>query len=403
MFAGRGAELLVLERALAQTKHKNPHHFLLHGERGVGKSSLLLYLDLLARGEIDAFEDGTKYKFLTVNVELDPSIDYSGIVRKIGAEFQRSIASIHRKKEIAKSVWDFVSRWEVMGVKYSAAEKATPQDLLDELTVTIQGAMDALGSAYDGVLVLIDEADKASEAARLGEFCKLFTERLAKRNCTCVALGLSGITGIVEKLRAGHESSPRIFNMLTLEPLKPDERVDVVRRALAVAKDKSGVETKIADEAEQWISDFSEGYPHFIQQFAYCAFEADDDMNITKEDFISGATGENGALQQLGLKYFHELYFQQIWSEDYRAVLRAMSEHGCGWVSNLQIRDATKLKPVTVNNAITALKKRGTILLRPGKKGEYRLPTRSFAAWIRLFTTKAVAPEAAPPSGSLGE
>jgi hypothetical protein len=35
MFAGRGAELNILEKALFQAKHGKPDHFVISGERGI--------------------------------------------------------------------------------------------------------------------------------------------------------------------------------------------------------------------------------------------------------------------------------------------------------------------------------------------------------------------------------
>jgi hypothetical protein len=45
--------------------------------------------------------------------------------------------------------------------------------------------------------------------------------------------------------------------------------MEVVRRVLAESNKKSTSETKITPEAEADIASLSEGYPHFIQQFAY--------------------------------------------------------------------------------------------------------------------------------------
>ena len=52
MFAGRYHELVRLERALDQACVDEPAHFMITGERGIGKSSLLLYLDYVAKGKI---------------------------------------------------------------------------------------------------------------------------------------------------------------------------------------------------------------------------------------------------------------------------------------------------------------------------------------------------------------
>jgi hypothetical protein len=57
-----------------------------------------------------------------------------------------------------------------------------------------------------------------------------------------------------------------------------------------------------------------------------------------------------------------------------------------GWMSKEEIRQETKLKESTLDNAITALKSRGIIVPKPGRRGIDRLPTRSFAVWIRSYT-----------------
>lgn len=56
MFAGRYHEMLALEKALFQTKNGNPTHFLIDGERGIGKSSLLFNVEGVATGDFQPFE-----------------------------------------------------------------------------------------------------------------------------------------------------------------------------------------------------------------------------------------------------------------------------------------------------------------------------------------------------------
>jgi hypothetical protein len=328
MFSGRINELHSLEKAVYQTKNGNPHHFVVTGERGIGKSSLLLFLELLANGTIN-FSEADAFRFLVASVVLDVSSGYPEIVEKIGAELQRVVASESELKEMAKTAWDFVSRWEVFGVKYQARETKPapkPHELLEELAHTVARLMSETSGRYDGLIVLIDEADKPGPEANLGGFVKLFTERLAKRGCSNVCLGLAGLPDMLGTLRASHPSSSRIFQVLNLEPLNYSDRIDVVKKGLAESKAKSGIEMKITADAEGMISSLSEGYPHFIQQFAYSAFEKDSDGEINIDDVMDGAFDPGGAFEQLGLKYFEDLYFEKIWSDEYRGVLRALAE-----------------------------------------------------------------------------
>ena len=386
MFSGRSEEILALEQSLFQTRAGNPNHFLIQGERGIGKSSLLFYLQCVARGDISSLDE-VSFRFVTVSIVLEPANTYMDIIKKVGAELQRVVAGQPNLRGLVRSAWDFLKRWEVMGVRYTADERAVqPHELLDDLTYTIDRTAADTSSQFDGILILIDEADKPPATANVGELTKVLTERLTGRGCNRVCLGLAGQPSLLTNMRQSHESSPRIFNILTLEPLLPTERIDVVRKGLAEAQRKNDFEVTITPEAEEWISAFSEGYPHFIQQFSYCAFDEDSDNMIDRKDVVNGAFREHGAFQQLGLKYFHEQYFEQISSDQYRGVLRAMSEHGDGWVSKDQIRQATKIKESILNNAVTALKKRHIIVARDGVKGEYRLPTKAFAVWIKGYT-----------------
>jgi type II secretory pathway predicted ATPase ExeA len=148
------------------------------------------------------------------------------------------------------------------------------------------------GDEIDGVLLLIDEADKPPQSAHLGELCKLLTERLAHRNCERVSIGLAGLPGLIGKLRASHESSPRVFDVLTLEPLTDGERKTVIQRGLAEAQKINNIITAITDDGANVIANLSDGYPHFIQQFSYCAFDTDTDNNIDVTDVYVGAFDE---------------------------------------------------------------------------------------------------------------
>ena len=291
VFTGRIEESKALERMLFNTKHGNPQHFLLHGERGIGKSSLCYIHELAASGSISGWED-QRYNFLTLNLILEPTETYESIIRKLGSTLRRRLEGHNKTQAMAKDVWNFLKRWEVMGVKYRSPESIpTPSELLDELSDSYSIACDKIKDTFDGVLILIDEADKPPVSANLGALLKGFTERLARLTPNRVCLGVAGVSSVLDTLRQSHESALRLFSSFHLKPLSPHESVEVVRRGLKKATEKSGIAVSITPEAENYISNYSEGYPHFIQQFAYCAFEADTDNEIDADDVTNGAWG----------------------------------------------------------------------------------------------------------------
>lgn len=385
VFTGRIDEISAIERSLFQAKNGNPHHFLIQGERGIGKSSLFFYIEILAAGKITIPNDD-RMQFLTLSVDLIGAHTQLDVVRCIGRALKRSMAERAALKEKARKVWDFLSNWEILGVRYHKDAGASEvEDARDDLVNEIADLLESTGDELDGALLLIDEADRPEEDAELGEFVKLFTERLARRGCNNVILGLAGLPSIIGKLKASHESSPRIFEIFDLQPLEPEEREMVVMRGLEEANIKNDLATSITKDALKMISELSEGYPHFVQQFSYSAFSEDRDNVIDSNDVLQGAYKENGALAQLGNKYFNEMYHARISSDDYRRVLDAMAVHGDAWVSRQQIIKESDVSETNVSNALGALKGRKIIVQDESRRGFYRLPTRSFAAWINAI------------------
>jgi hypothetical protein len=105
-------------------------------------------------------------------------------------------------------------------------------------------------------------------------------------------------------------------------------------------------------------------------------------------DVNNGAFKENGALDQLGNRFFSELYFEKISSEDYRKVLNAMAEKLDGYMTRAQIIKASGVKDTQVTNALKALRDRGIVIPNDERQGEYRLPTQSFGVWIKALNAK---------------
>lgn len=379
MFIGRSDEIALIEQALFQTKNDNPQHLLLTGERGIGKSSLLFFADLVARGEIDTID--IKFNFLTVSTDLAGIGSQVGIIRQIARELRSKLRTHSVLQGKARKLWEFLSSWEVLGVKYQGREaELDPDELLDELVRIIGDIIEQ--DTFDGVVIILDEADQPPVVANLGEFAKIFTERLAKRGQSKALLVLAGQSAVVGKLRESHPSSLRVFQIVKMRPLEPLEREEVVQRGLSMANDKNNVETSIEDAALALIASLSEGYPHFVQQFSFSAFQTDTDNLIDETDVQLGAFSDNGAIIQLGTKYFSEMYFSKIASPDYRKVLDFMADHGDSWVSRKDIVDGCGVVRTNVDNALTALKDRGIIMSDEARRGFYRLPTKSFSTWI---------------------
>ncbi|MCK4789273.1 MAG: ATP-binding protein [Desulfobacteraceae bacterium] len=395
MFVGRINAVESLEQCLIQTKSGQPVNFTIIGERGIGKSSLLLYLTFLARGEVKYVIDDTVFSFLVISTDIEPSTSQLGLIRKIKLGLERQLSKTEAGMDFLKKAWAFLQRLEIGGSRINpkpedleVVQEEFAYSLADTVTRITEGQanQNLFSNSYDGVVLLIDEASNASEELNLGLFLKLLCERLQRNSCNKVVIGLAGLPDLRNILQKSHASSLRLFDEIRLDRLETSEVKEIIHSCLEVSKKESGIETTIDPDAESLITVFSEGYPHFTQQIGYSAFATDTDNHITKVDVHKGFWGEHGALELIGSRYYRDDFYGKIQKDSYRQVLRIMAEHLDDWVTKRQIREKYKGKNTTLDNAVSALKTRNIIMAKEGERGIYRLQHKGFAAWIKRYT-----------------
>lgn len=393
MFAGRGEEIEAIERSLLQAQGGNPVNLLITGERGIGKTSLLQYAEVVAEGHIPV--DDKAVKFLIGSVSLTSKTTRTTLIKLIEREIARKLADSEKARKFLTTTWDFVQRLEVGGVKITQTQQDQDDELvLDDFAwalsqtakrITTSG-QDTFNCNYDGVLILIDEADNAPVSVGLGEFLKIVQEKLQKNNVRNVFFILAGLPSVRNVLKGSHESSLRLFEDHTLDILEDEEVKYVIKRCLDSSFDRCGIRTTITGEAQTELIRLADGYPHFIQQFGYSAFEADTDNCIELDDVLKGAFGIKGALEQIGNRYYSDDFFTKIKSDSYRSVLRVMAEDMDSWVTRAKIKAKFKGTDATLTNALKVLSDREIIEKDVSRQGYYRLRQKGFAWWIRLLS-----------------
>lgn len=391
MFAGRLAEIQTLEKGLQQAKYGNPMNQLVTGERGIGKSSLLNYLKPLAEGNFKS-PDFNPFNFITINIAISEKMSLVTLIKLIERNIKRQVGKVEKVKKFLDDTWAFIQRIKIMDSGVDKAQRLEDPDLIiDELSYSLSRTCSRLTAPEkgeekkDGIIFFIDEADNSSHDLRIGYFFKVLTELLQQNSCGNIMFIVAGLPEITEKLYKSHESSLRVFTELKIRELKPEDRYYVIDRGIVEGNKINDEETSITQEAKKIISTLSEGYPHFIQQFSFSAFEYNDDGVISNDDVLSGAFKQGGAIDAIGSRYYASRYHEQIKSDEYREVLSIMAENMNAWTAKKDIKSKFSGSEQTLNNALQALTNRKIILRNQSKRGEYRLQQRGFALWIKLF------------------
>lgn len=393
MFAGRIKEIEELEKGLFQTKSGVPSNFLVTGERGIGKSSLMLYLKHASQSNLSP--DYGAFNFLTISLSISDKTSLTTLIKLIERHVSRELGKIEAVRSFLASTWSFVQRVKIMDSGVAGAERDAEEEImLDDFAFSLAETCKRITNPEkgeqrkDGILFIIDECDNAASDLRIGYFFKMVAENLQKNDCKNVMFVVAGLPDVCEKITESHESALRLFSQMKISALTEEDTSYVVKRGIDQSNQINAEKTEITDDALKQIAGLSEGYPHFIQQFAYSAFESDTDSKIVLDDVLDGAFRNGGALDEIGARYYANAYFDKIKSDEYRQVLSIMAKKQNSWVKKNEIRAEFSGDESTLSNALTALTSRKIILKNPSIIGEYRLQQKGFALWISLFADK---------------
>jgi hypothetical protein len=363
---------------------------------GLVKLHLCFLLVFFALGDLE-FE-GDKYDFLTVNFNIEENTTLIDLAKKIKLGVERELKTQEKLQSHIKKFWGFCQRIETSIVKIRPTNRGRQNhaEFLDEFiyslvdTVKIITNQDSslvdLHCKKDGLVILIDEADKASQKLNLGGFLKSLSEKLVAEQCNQVLFVLVGLPKVHDILYKSHGSSLRMFEELELFTLSTNEVKEVIKRGLKEANEKNKIEVVIDDEALDFIFAYSEGYPHFVQQIGYSVFEVDSDDHITVKDVKTAMFMKDGALDLIGDRYYKQLYYDKIKNDTYRKILQIMANKWDNWITREEIKKDFSGSDDKLDNGLSALKKSNIILPKKGTRGIYRLQWASFAFWIKNFT-----------------
>src|SRR5690349_10546689 len=81
MFAGRLYEIESIEKAMLQTRANKAHGFLLLGQRGIGKTSLVNFLKYQAEGVVKTA--GERLNFLVIEIDVTKETSQFTLIKKI--------------------------------------------------------------------------------------------------------------------------------------------------------------------------------------------------------------------------------------------------------------------------------------------------------------------------------
>jgi hypothetical protein len=157
------------------------------GERGIGKSSLLLFTNMLASGKVNWQQDNS-YEYVPIQFSIDKNLNRLGLVKKVKNGLERYLQREEKLLSLFYKTWEFIKKVEVAGSKINISSKDDEQ-IIEEFAFSLADTCKSIMTANlladaglkvkkEGIILLIDEADNASSEVDLGSLLKNLSESL---------------------------------------------------------------------------------------------------------------------------------------------------------------------------------------------------------------------------------
>ncbi|MGC2636373.1 MAG: ATP-binding protein [Acidobacteriaceae bacterium] len=350
--AGRDSILNVASTMLRRIRAGRPSRSLiLVGLRGVGKTVLLNRIRELA--------EEAAYQCILIEAHEEKSLPSLLVppLRRILLQLDRAANISEKTKRGLRVLRSFMSRFQArlkladvgeieLGV---AAEQgvADTGDLEVDLTDLFVAVAEAAADRHQYVCLLVDEIQYFAQSEMSALIIALHQVSQRALPLVLVGAGLPLILGLAGRSKSYAE---RLFEFPGVGPLKETE----ARRALQSPVQAQGV--MFTDEALRRIIGRTQGYPYFLQQWGYEAWNIAASSPIT-EDNVAEATSV--AIQKLDESFFR-VRFDRLTRRE-KEYLSAMVSVGGDQQRSGDIAEALGVKVQSVAPLRSSLIRKGMI------------------------------------------
>lgn len=354
-FSGRAKEVDSIVDSLFQLLNENPVHTIITGDRGIGKSSLLVQVKKISEGD----------NVLPDKLQLDKGVDRYNftIAWHDCATDQKPVdlaaGILEQLQNKFSKIWDkFNLELDIAGfVKISERDNSISSitSVVNHFCTQVKkAAAKANEKKSNGIILFFDELDRVNSPSGIATFFKLSAERLSRDGVKNVAFFSAGITGAIQNLEEEHGSIYRTFKDVPLPRLEEIEVNDILDKGFTQVQctyDKSVVKD---------IYKISAGYPEPVHLLGSQMLKVDSDNKIDHKDFLEAKKQTVESLRRNKLASL----LKKAGSGKYQKVLEAMASYHSlnvplsyisGKIGYEQNQYSTNMSNLLKRNIITAI------------------------------------------------
>jgi len=346
-----GREAILSQAALlfARVKqHRAEKSLLLTGLRGVGKTVLLNEIERQAEqaGYQTIFIEAHEFKELGAALvpRLRQLLYRLDRLEGVGFKVRRGLAVL---KSFITSIKIKLGEFELgldIEPEYGSADSG---DMESDLTSVFLAVAEAAEEKKTAIAILIDEIQYFNTQELSALIMAMHRMQQRQLPLVLVSAGLPILPALVGQSKTYAE---RLFHFPKVGPLSVADTIEALQGPVK----KRGVE--FTKEALQTIFDLTKGYPYFIQEWGYQAWNHAKDSHITNEVITASSID---VIRRLDENFF-QVRFDRLTSSE-RNFLRAMADLGEGPYRTGDIAAKLKLNINHIGPVRSKLIKKGVI------------------------------------------
>jgi len=358
-FVARIKEIQRLERAIRQTVSGRNENIFITGQRGIGKSSLALFIRHLAEKEHSLI--GTHC--------------YLGGVRSLdemmGVTFQKLLQDCTDKSlfdKLREIFADYIAELKFfgMGIEFTK-DKSKLHTLANNFLPALRKIYDeAKKNGKKGLILILDDLNGISDVPQFSQFLKSRVDELATSGKPLpILLILVGLPERRDELIRHQPSVARIFDVVDLPPMSNSESEDFFINMFNVQN------ITVNSEALSLMVGRFGGFPMLMHEVGDAVFWQDSDGQIDLSDARQGITE---AARNVGRKYIGAQVSNVLRNKTYSSILLRMGKKlpiGATFKrQELLKQNASEKERKNLDNFLNKIKKLG-IMKDADVRGEY--------------------------------
>ena len=308
LFAGRGQQTLSVLKKLSNVREGQHASFILHGERGIGKTALAKLIRHISSSKSSGLFNlnfATSYysveKGQNLKTVMESSLNNITDVLPDSSlkKLSDRLGGLFKKGKFSFGAFGMNVNFDK---KEAREQKQFFKDqIVSSLTNLVQSSVGKDEDyKFDGILIAIDEIHNIQDLEGAGQIFRSIINTLDVNEKGFFSFLLIGYSDSIDKFFKGDPSARRSFDLLHLDVMPDDEAKELLTKGFNEIK---ALKYDIPS-LDKYIN-VAGGYPHSLQILGHQLIEIDNDNNISNEDWNQAIVNSAKELQS---KNFSELY-----------------------------------------------------------------------------------------------